>query len=312
MKKITEKQDDNKGMLSKEIKITDENMKKNYFKAVIIAFLGLELIIINLICMALVYIANIFSLSIYMMLYLLILVCIAIGFYGLCGIYLHKHKPEKYSKMKDEDIRRNYNKYLAITFFGFVSVIITFTFFIYLFFFLIPLGIVLGAYGLYGINSHKRKPDEYREILKKKLERKISLRLEKKMDRRKISIGLIGIGGVLDIIIGLTSLLRMGLMFGTMHSPFFTNSIGITFIVSGILAIVGALFEYKSLIFGGLLCLIVGILTIVLTIIFFGTTYPIFYLLASSLIFLIPTILVVVGGILGILEYEKMKERELS
>ncbi|MFX1419450.1 MAG: hypothetical protein ACFE9N_11070, partial [Promethearchaeota archaeon] len=154
MKKISEKQDDNEKMLSKVTKITDGEMKRNYKRFLIMAFFGFELIIINLICIALVYIANTFSLNMYIMLLLLILVGIVIGVYGLCGIILHKHKPEKYSKMKDEEIKRNYNKFIAITFFGFISVIITLTFFVLLFFFLIPLGIVLGAYGLYGIYFH--------------------------------------------------------------------------------------------------------------------------------------------------------------
>jgi len=169
---------------------------------------------------------------------------------------------------------------------------------------LITLGIVLGAYGLYGIYLHKRKPEKYREILEKIHERKVSIGIGKGIDRRKIRIGLIGFCGFLNIIIGLLTLFRIGLLaWGTGLS--FCIFIGITFIPSGILAIVGALVEFKSLIIGSFLCLLAGILTIVLPLI---VNYYYFYVIIVAVpITYFPTFVIIVGGILGILKYKKMK-----
>jgi len=174
VKKISEKQNDTEKIFSKEIKITDEEMKRNYDKFLVMAFFGFVLVINNLIFLIISYITISISIVSYIMFFLLIPLGIAIGAYGLYGIYLHKRKPEKYSKeikITDEEMRRNYDKFLAITFFGFVSVIINLTVFILqliAIFLLIPLGIAIGAYGLYGLYLHKRKPEKYREILERK------------------------------------------------------------------------------------------------------------------------------------------------
>ncbi|MBA7631284.1 hypothetical protein ES703_38814 [subsurface metagenome] len=94
MKKISEKQNDTEKIFSKEIKITDEEMRRNYDKFLVMAFFGFVLVIINLI---------------FLMIYLLILLGIAIGAYGLYGIYLHKRKPEKYREIleRKKSWRRN-------------------------------------------------------------------------------------------------------------------------------------------------------------------------------------------------------------
>jgi len=164
VKKISEKQNDTEKIFSKEIKITDEEMRRNYDKFLVMAFFGFVIVPITLIPLMISYIA----------IFLLIPLGIAIGAYGLYGIYLHKRKPEKFSKeikITDEEMRRNYDKFLAITFFGFVLVIINLIPFMIGYiaiFLLIPLGIAIGAYGLYGIYLHKRKPEKYREILERK------------------------------------------------------------------------------------------------------------------------------------------------
>ncbi|MFX1417847.1 MAG: hypothetical protein ACFE9N_02880, partial [Promethearchaeota archaeon] len=149
----------------------------------------------------------------------------------------------------------------------------------------------------------KRKPEKYREIREKKLERKISLRLQKKMDRRKISIGLTLFGGVLDLIIGLPTLFGVGL-FSWGAGISVRIFIGITFIPSGILAFVGAFIEFKSLIIGGILCLLAAILSIFLPLL---VNVYYFYFILMMPIFYISTVFIIVGGILGILEHKKMK-----
>ena len=117
------------------------------------------------------------------------------------------------------------------------------------------------------------------------------------MDRKFISIGLSGFGGFLNIIIGLPTLFGIGLFaWGTGLS--LRIFIGITFLPSGIIAVIGALVENKSLIIGSLLCLLAGILTIVLPII---VNYYYFYGIIVSVPFIFfPTFLIIVGGILGI------------
>ncbi|MFX0000122.1 MAG: hypothetical protein ACFE9Q_00880 [Candidatus Hodarchaeota archaeon] len=318
MKKISEKQDDTEKKLSTEIKITDEEMRRNYDKFLGITFFGFELIIINLIYLVLVYITISVSTVYYITFFLLIPLGFAIGAYGLYGIYSRKRKPEKYSKeikITDEEMRRNYNKFLVISFFGFVPIIINLTispiqlilFKLIVFILLMSLGIALGAYGSYGLYLHKQKPEKYREIIEKKLERKISLRLRKKMGRKKISIGLSGFGGFLNIIIGLLSLFGIGL-FGMGGSPSSRIFFGITFLPSGILAFVGAFIEFKSLIIGGFLCLLTGILTIVLPLI---VNYNYFFTMIAYIFLIIPTLLIIVGGILGILEQKSMKSEKI-
>ncbi|MFX1417848.1 MAG: hypothetical protein ACFE9N_02885 [Promethearchaeota archaeon] len=121
------------------------------------------------------------------------------------------------------------------------------------------------------------------------------------MDRKKVSIGLSGIGGVLDIFIGLPSLYGLGfLTWGTSRS--LEHFIGIIFLPSGILAFVGAFIEFKSLIIGGLLCLIAGISTIILPIIINYYYFNVIIYSELSLIYF-PTLFIIVGGILGILEW---------
>lgn len=126
----------------------------------------------------------------------------------------------------------------------------------------------------------------------------------KGIDKKKLRIGLIGFCGFLNIIMGLLTLIGAGLLaWGTSLS--FRNFIGITFIPSGILAIVGALVEFKSLLIGSFLCLLAGIFPIVLPLI---VNYYTFYALKFyALIIYIPTFIIIVGGILGILKYKKMK-----
>ena len=128
------------------------------------------------------------------------------------------------------------------------------------------------------------------------------------MDRKKISIGLSGFGGFLNIIIGLPTLFGMGLFWVTPLSV--RTFIGITFLPSGILAVIGALVEFKSLIIGSCLCLLAGILTIVLPII---VNYYYFYGIIVSIPYLIlPTFVIIVGGILGILEWYRPALSKIS
>ena len=155
-------------------------------------------------------------------------------------------------KITDEEMKRNYDKFLVMAFFGFVLVIINLIFLMSSynigFFLLIPLGIAIGAYGLYGIYLHKRKPEKYREILEEIRERKVSIGVGKGIDKRKIRIGLIGFCGFLIIIIGLLTLSLGQLDWATPNKLKISIFSGITFITSGILAIVGALIlKYKKM-----------------------------------------------------------------
>ena len=240
---------------------------------------------------------------------MLILLGIAIGAYGLYGLNLHKRKPEKFSKeikITDEGMRRNYNKFLAITYFGILFVIINLTVLLpgYMtIFLLIPIGIAIGAYGVYGIYLHKRKPEKYREVLEKVREIKVIIGVGKVIDRRKIRIGLIGFFGFLNIIIGLPTLFGIGLLaWGVSLS--LRIFIGLTFLPSGILAIVGALVEFKSLLIGSLLSLLAGIFSIFLPLF---VNYYLFYALIMLFFPYIPTFVIIVGGILGILKSNKME-----
>ena len=98
MKKISEKQNGTKKIFSKEIKITDEEMKRNYYKFLAMAFFGFVLVISPLIVL-------ISSWRVDILLFLIPL-NIAIGAYGLYGIYLHKRKPEKQREILEKIIER--------------------------------------------------------------------------------------------------------------------------------------------------------------------------------------------------------------
>jgi len=200
VKKISEKQNDTEKIFSKEIKITDEEMRRNYDKFLVMAFFGFVIVPITLIPLMISYIA----------IFLLIPLGIAIGAYGLYGIYLHKRKPEKYReilerkkifskeiKITDEEMRRNYDKFLVMAFFGFVIVPITLIPLMISYiaiFLLIPLGIAIGAYGLYGIYLHKRKPEKYREILERKKSWRRNIELVKKRSKILFMVGTYIIG----------------------------------------------------------------------------------------------------------------------
>ena len=166
----------------------------------LISFLGFASIIINLTVLFLQLIA----------IFLLIPLGILIGAYGSYGINLHKRKPEKYREMlerkkiftkeikiTDEEIKRNYNKFFIMVFFGFVLVII---YLVFSMIYLLILGIAIGAYGLYGIYLHERKPVKYREILERKKSRRKYIELLKKRSKIIFMVGTIIIGFTIPVI----------------------------------------------------------------------------------------------------------------
>lgn len=189
-------------------------------------------------------------------------------------------------KLIDREMLKKYYASLAIIIIGLFMAVLglflgSFMFPVILIGFLISF---IGVYGAYRIRSNKEK-------------------LLKISSREKVIIGLSGFGGILNIIIGLSSLSGSGFL-GTI-SVLGRTFIGITFIPSGILAIVGAFIELKSLFIGGVLCLIAGILSIVLPLI--GNYYYFYGIIVSAPYFYFPTVFIIVGGILGILEYKKIK-----
>jgi uncharacterized membrane protein len=123
------------------------------------------------------------------------------------------------------------------------------------------------------------------------------LRIEKreeKMGRRNLSIGLNLIGGLWILIYGIVHLLLHPGATGWYLSPPYT----IPLIIFSVIAIVGAIIEFKNLMVGSAICLISGI-AILITLNIFIITFIV------TTIF--PIIFLIVGGALGILEARKEK-----
>ncbi|MFX1328955.1 MAG: hypothetical protein ACFE91_12580 [Promethearchaeota archaeon] len=117
------------------------------------------------------------------------------------------------------------------------------------------------------------------------------------MDRKKISIGLSGFFGFMNLIIAVLTYFRAGILtWGA--SLKLTNTIGMIFILSGVLAVVGAAVEFRSLIIGSILCLTAVILSIIVSITFNYTYYRF-----SLYLFII------IGGILALWEYHKPSKK---
>lgn len=107
---------------------------------------------------------------------------ILIEFYGFYGIIMYRLKTEKTISEEDKDLKRNYYKSLLMVIFtptiAILGFICYFTGFLLGLLVIVPLGIIIGLYGLYGIYLYKSKPEKYREILEKK-------RSGERMERRR-------------------------------------------------------------------------------------------------------------------------------
>ena len=98
---------------------------------------------------------------------------ILIEFYGLYGIIMYRLKTEKTISEEDKDLKRNYYKSLLMVIFtptiAILGFICYFTGFLLGLLVIVPLGIIIGLYGLYCIYLYKSKPETYREIIEKKM-----------------------------------------------------------------------------------------------------------------------------------------------
>ncbi|MFX1463458.1 MAG: hypothetical protein ACFFBF_10505, partial [Promethearchaeota archaeon] len=122
------------------------------------------------------------------------------------------------------------------------------------------------------------------------------------MDRKKISIGISGFFGFINLIIAVY-LLGWSSSFLEL-----ANTIRMILIPSGVLAIVGAAVEFRSLIIGSILCLAAVILSIIVSITL-NYTYYRFSLYLFIITGGVPSLFIIIGGILGLWEYYKPSKK---
>lgn len=172
VKKISEKENDTKKELSQGIKITDKETKRNYY-------ISLITVIITSLIFAFVW--YLLRSQYYYMILFGIPIGILIEFYGLYEIIMYRFKPEKTISKEDKDLKRNYYISLLMVIFTPIIAILAFLYyfigisvrlvrgpFLLGLIVIIPLGIIIGLYGLYGIMIYNLKPEKYRELLEKK------------------------------------------------------------------------------------------------------------------------------------------------
>ena len=170
MKKISEKENDIKKEFSQEIKITDKEIRRNYY-------ISLILVIITPLIIAFVwYLYFIESLYFYLILFGMP-IGILIEFCGLYGIIMYRLTTEKTISKEDKDLKRNYYKSLLMVIFtpiiAILAILYLFTGISLGFLSTIPIGIAICLYGLYGIYSYKFKPVKYKEAIKNGKNRRI-------------------------------------------------------------------------------------------------------------------------------------------
>ncbi|MFX1500672.1 MAG: hypothetical protein ACFFDH_06870 [Promethearchaeota archaeon] len=95
---------------------------------------------------------------------------IVIEFYGLYGIIMYRLISGKIISEEDKDLKRNYYKsLLMVTFIPIIAILASiyyFTGFALGLFSIIPIGIAISLYGLYGIYSYKFNPIKFKEVIK--------------------------------------------------------------------------------------------------------------------------------------------------
>ncbi|MFX1365228.1 MAG: hypothetical protein ACFFCE_05565 [Promethearchaeota archaeon] len=168
MKRISEEENNLKEELSQEVKITDRKIK-------VICYISIIMVIITPLIIAFVwyFIESLF--------FYLILIGIPIGivieFYGLYGIIMYRLISGKIISEEDKDLKINYYKSLLMVIFtpiiAILASIYTFTGFALGVFSIIPIGIVICLYGLYGIYSYKFQPIKYKKAIKNGKNKKI-------------------------------------------------------------------------------------------------------------------------------------------
>ena len=245
--KISEKENDTEKELSEEIKKTNEEIKRNYYKSLVMVIIAPIIVVFVWYYIGYIY-----------MLFFGIPIVILIEFYGIFGIITYKfrlkQKISEETKITDEDLKLNYYKSLLLVIFtpiiAIPAFIFYFTGFLLGFLVIIPLGIIIGLYGLSGVLMNKFKPEKYREILEKKRssERMESTRKHQSLYIIEFIIGFslagIGILVILTVFFCTTFMqLYCDLLFPAqsfdvfygLHLSIIALSIGLTLIIDGYL-----------------------------------------------------------------------------
>lgn len=151
-------------------------------------------------------------------------------------------------KITDEEIKRNYYKSLGMVIIAPIIVaFMYFTFSILGILIGVPLGIIIGLNGLYGIYLYKFKPEKYRERLEKKKFISSSGYIRLNKIQVKIIIGIIILSmGSYWILLGISSLIELSWRSDSWGANYGYLILGIIFFLIGLVITRSGIIDYKK------------------------------------------------------------------